>query len=184
MSPSVNFSERRFSEPDMVAVVQSILEETGLPAQDLCLEVTEGLLLDHMEAALDKLAQWQRLGVKLHVEDFGTGYSSLSYLQKSSYDSLKIDRSFVRALDGSEDSSAIVKTIIGLGRLMHIDIIAEGVESPEQLASLREMECPQVQGYFFSKPPAQESVPDLLAFGSNSGSDGSNPNGSGFRLQS
>ncbi len=184
MSLSVNISERQFSEPDMVAVVQRILEETGLPAKDLCLEVTESLLLDHVEAALEKLAQLQRLGVKLHVDDFGTGYSSLSYLQKFSYDSLKIDRSFVRALDGSEDSSAIVKTIIALGRMMRIDVIAEGVESLEQLASLREMKCPQVQGFYFSKPLAQESVPDLLSLDSNSGRDGWDPNGSGPRLQS
>jgi diguanylate cyclase (GGDEF)-like protein/PAS domain S-box-containing protein len=184
LSLSVNISERQFGEPDMVAVVKTILEETGLPPQDLCLEVTESLLLDHVEAALNKLAQLQRLGVKLHVDDFGTGYSSLSYLQKFSYDSLKIDRSFVKALDGSKDANAIVKTIIALGRMMHIDVIAEGVESPEQVASLREMDCPQVQGFYFSKPLEQESVPALLALGSESESDGPDPNGAGFRLHS
>jgi EAL domain-containing protein (putative c-di-GMP-specific phosphodiesterase class I) len=184
MSLSVNISERQFSEPDMVAGVQRILEETGLPANHLCLEVTESLLLEHVEAALDKLSRLQRLGVRLHLDDFGTGYSSLSYLQKFSYDSLKIDRSFVRTLDGTEGSSAIVKTIIALGNMMHIDVIAEGVESLEQLASLRQMECPQVQGFYFSKPLGQESVPGLLSEDSLSGDAGADPNGSRPRLQS
>lgn len=181
---SVNISGRQFGEPDMVAVVQRILEETGLPAGDLCLEVTESLLLDHADKALDKLAQLHRLGVKLHADDFGTGYSSLSYLQKFAYDSLKIDRSFVGALDGSEDSSAIVKTIIALGRLMHINIIAEGVENRQQLASLRQLRCPQVQGFFFSKPLEREKVVDLLTLGARGGLDGWGADGAGAVFQS
>jgi EAL domain-containing protein (putative c-di-GMP-specific phosphodiesterase class I) len=96
--------------------------------------------------------------VQLHIDDFGTGYSSLSYLQRFSYDTLKIDKSFIKDLQGSNGSSAIVHTIVRLGEMLEMNVVAEGVESEDQLAALKEMNCPEAQGFWFSRPiPASEA---------------------------
>jgi EAL domain-containing protein (putative c-di-GMP-specific phosphodiesterase class I) len=133
-----------------------------LPAASLRLEITESVLLDHADISVAKLAELRNLGVGLHVDDFGTGYSSLSYLQKFNYDTLKIDRSFVNQMDHNNGSSAIVQSIIALGKLLKMNIIAEGVESRDQLTRLRELGCPQVQGFLFSKPMDSNTATRLL----------------------
>ena len=162
LSISVNVSGRLFNQPDMMSNLRNILHETGLPAASLRLEITESVLLDHADISVAKLAELRNLGVGLHVDDFGTGYSSLSYLQKFNYDTLKIDRSFVNQMDHNNGSSAIVQSIIALGKLLKMNIIAEGVESRDQLTRLRELGCPQVQGFLFSKPMDSNTATRLL----------------------
>ncbi|MDD3449158.1 MAG: EAL domain-containing protein [Gammaproteobacteria bacterium] len=152
LSISVNVSGRLFKQPDMVTRLERILDETGLSPSSLRIEITESVLLDHAEEAMEKLSGLRNLGVGLHVDDFGTGYSSLSYLQKFAYDSLKIDRSFVHDIEQTKGSGAIVQTIIALGQMLGMNIIAEGVETPVQLRRLQELQCPQVQGFWFSRP--------------------------------
>ena len=163
LSISVNISGKLFNHPDMMTNLRRILRETRLPPSSLRLEITESVLLDHAEESVAKLAEIRNLGVGLHVDDFGTGYSSLSYLQKFNYDTLKIDRSFVNQMGNNNGSSAIVQSIIALGKLLHMNIIAEGVENQEQLERLKELECPQVQGFLFSKPIDSKTASRLLA---------------------
>jgi diguanylate cyclase (GGDEF)-like protein/PAS domain S-box-containing protein len=162
LSVAVNVSSRLFNQPDMVPRLLRILEETSLPPHLLTVEITEGTLLDHADAALLKLQALRALGIELHVDDFGTGYSSLSYLQKFEYDTLKIDGSFVRDISESEGSDAIVQSIITLGRLLERNVIAEGVETVEQLRRLVELRCPCVQGFWFSEPLEAEELTALL----------------------
>ena len=122
--------------------------------------------MDHRDAALAEL-QWLRAaGVQLHIDDFGTGCSSLTHLQRFSCDSLKIDRSFVSNLLQTEENSAIVRAIIALGKMLNMNVIAEGVETREQLLWLREVECPQGQGYWFSEPLDSAAIGSLLWKGS------------------
>lgn len=161
-SMSVNISGKVFNQPEMMTTLRTILKETGLPATSLRLEITESVLLDHIDESLDKLAELRELGVGLHVDDFGTGYSSLSYLQKFNYDTLKIDRSFVNQMEDSNGSGAIVQSIIALGKLLKMNIIAEGVENNSQLQRLRELECPQVQGFLFSRPVDSKTAAAIL----------------------
>ena len=136
---SVNVSGKVVMQPDMYDRVVAILEETGLAPTSLRLEITENVIMDHGDLALQKLAQFHRLGVQFSVDDFGTGYSSLSYLQRFSYDTLKIDRSFISGMDSAGDASAIVKTIVALANMLNIDVVAEGVETAVQLEMLREI---------------------------------------------
>jgi diguanylate cyclase (GGDEF)-like protein/PAS domain S-box-containing protein len=159
LSISVNVSGKLFNQPDFVIALRRILKDTRLPATSLRIEITESVLLDHADESIAKLAELRKLGVGLHVDDFGTGYSSLSYLQKFNYDTLKIDRSFVQEV---VDSDAIVQSIITLGKLLGMNIIAEGVETEDQLERLRELECPQVQGFWFSKPVDSARAAELL----------------------
>jgi EAL domain-containing protein (putative c-di-GMP-specific phosphodiesterase class I) len=162
LSISVNVSGKLFNQPDMISNLRKILQETGLPATSLRLEITESVLLDHADESVAKLAELRNLGVGLHVDDFGTGYSSLSYLQKFNYDTLKIDRSFVNQMGNNNGSGAIVQSVIALGKLLNMNIIAEGVETHAQLERLKELGCPQVQGFLFSKPVDTKAATHLL----------------------
>lgn len=163
LSISVNISGKLFNQPDMITCLRNVLTETDLPATSLRMEITESVLLDHADESLAKLDELRDLGVGLHVDDFGTGYSSLSYLQKFKYDTLKIDRSFVNQMNSDKGSGAIVQTIIALGKLLNMNIIAEGVENRTQLERLRELKCPQVQGFLFSRPVDSESASRILS---------------------
>lgn len=163
LSISVNISGKLFTQADMSQRILDTLGTVGLPPTSLRLEITESGIMDHGEAALACLSHLRSMGVQLHIDDFGTGYSSLTYLQRFSYDSLKIDRSFVSSMDKSGDSSAIVKAIVGLGQMLGMRVIAEGVETPDQMQRLREMRCPEAQGFWFSKPMDGEAVHALLA---------------------
>ena len=158
LSVSVNVSGKIFRQREMVPKIISILEEAKLTPSSLRLEITENILMDHGEAALERLAELRALGVQLHVDDFGTGYSSLSYLQRFHYDTLKIDRSFVANMEQSEDADAIIETILGLANMLGMNVIAEGIETAEQCRLLRGMQCPQGQGFWFSHPlPADQA---------------------------
>ncbi len=159
----VNVSGKLFMQAGTVEQLLGVLSETGLPPSCLWLEVTENVVVDHGDEVMAKLLEVRRLGVQLSIDDFGTGYSSLSYLQRFQYDSLKIDRSFVRTLGLADDSRTIVKTILTLADDLGIGVIAEGVETEEQAARLRQMQCPLGQGYWFARPLNPDAAGDLIA---------------------
>ena len=159
---SVNVSGKVVMQPDMFDRVTAILEETGLPPTSLRLEITENVIMDHGDIALAKLAQFHDLGVQFSVDDFGTGYSSLSYLQRFSYDTLKIDRSFISGMESKGEGSAIVQTIVALANMLKINVVAEGVETSVQLRRLREIGCSHAQGFWFSRPVDRAATQALL----------------------
>ena len=123
-----------------------------MPPNSLRLEITEKAIMSHAGDVLESLGRLRALGIQLYIDDFGTGYSSLSYLQRFSYDSLKIDRSFVRDVASRGDGNAIVKAIVALADSLNMNVIAEGVETDEQLEVLRTMKCREAQGFWFSPP--------------------------------
>ncbi len=155
---AVNLSPAQFRQDDIVATVRDALAESGLAPERLELEITEGLLLQNTDAVLRRLVALRALGVRIVLDDFGTGYSSLAYLWRFPIDKLKIDRSFVRDLDGDARAAAIVETIIGLSRVLRIPVTAEGVETEAQIRTLAEIGCDQVQGYLLSRPAPAEVV--------------------------
>lgn len=159
---SVNLSAREFQCPDLVPSVAAILQETGLEPSALCLEITETAAVQDMEVAVAKMEALKRLGVQLALDDFGTGYSSLNYLRRFPVNVLKIDRSFVRELDEGGITTAIVQSICTLARLADIDVIAEGIETPEQLEFVRSTQCRRGQGFYFAKPLPAEAIDGLL----------------------
>ncbi len=160
---TVNLSNRQFGRPDLADHIAAVLARTGLPADRLKLEITESVILEQGEAAIHSLHRLRRLGVELYIDDFGTGYSSFGALHRLPITALKIDRSFVQALDTTGDGREIVKTILSLARNLGLNVIAEGVETEAQLRRLRALRCPQAQGSWFSAPLAAEAVPELLA---------------------
>jgi diguanylate cyclase (GGDEF)-like protein/PAS domain S-box-containing protein len=158
----VNVSAGMFRAKNAVQRLQAIVRKTGIPPQDLCLELTERDCMDHEEATHATLADIRDMGVKIHMDDFGTGYSSLSYLQRCAYDTVKIDRSFIHGMIDEEASAAVIKTIVGLGRMLNMNVVAEGVESQSQYDALVSMDCPEAQGFLFSKPVEAHAIGDLL----------------------
>ena len=159
---AVNLSPVQFRRGKPCDVVAAALRDSGLPARRLELEITESLLLAEDEPTRDALHRLRKLGVRICLDDFGTGYSSLSYLRSFPFDKIKIDRSFMRDLGGNADSLAIVKAVIGLGQSLGMSTTAEGVETEEQLAAVREQGCDEVQGYYYSPPLRPEAVQALL----------------------
>jgi diguanylate cyclase (GGDEF)-like protein/PAS domain S-box-containing protein len=159
---AVNLSARQFRQASLVQDVADILQESGLEAQYLELELTESLVMHDAEQFIAKLGGIKALGVRLSIDDFGTGYSSLSYLKRFPIDTLKIDQSFVRDIVTDADDAAIVRSIISLGHSLNLKVIAEGVETEAQLAYLRHHRCDEMQGYFFSRPLAPEAFATLL----------------------
>lgn len=159
---AVNLSRRQLTAPDVIDDVRDALTGSGVDPSQLTLEITESVLMDDPERARAALTGLRALGIAIAVDDFGTGYSSLSYLQRFPVDVLKIDRAFVEPLNRSEPAStALVSTIIGLARTMEFDIVAEGIERPDQLERLLELGCPKGQGFLMSRPL---EVPDATAF--------------------
>jgi diguanylate cyclase (GGDEF)-like protein/PAS domain S-box-containing protein len=154
---SVNLSARQFKQERLVESVAETLQSFGLEAQYLELELTESMVMNSAEMFITKLRELEDLGVQLSIDDFGTGYSSLSYLKRFPLHHLKIDQSFVRDIATDEDDASITSTVISLGHSLDLKVIAEGVETEEQVAFLREHRCDEMQGYYFSKPlPAHE----------------------------
>ncbi|MDO3377006.1 putative bifunctional diguanylate cyclase/phosphodiesterase [Geoalkalibacter halelectricus] len=153
---AVNLAAEQFRRPELVAEVQALLLETGISGSSLVLEVTESVLMHDIAQAMHTMQALKELGVRLALDDFGTGYSSLSYLKNLPLDCLKIDRSFVNDLPGDSDSAAIVAAIVGLGRSLGLATLAEGVNSSEQYAFLRELGCRGFQGFYFSRPLVAE----------------------------
>ncbi len=159
---SVNLSGKQFAQPNLIEVIKRTLDQTHLDPACLKLEITESVVMDEVELAIEMLSQMKALNLKLGIDDFGTGYSSLSYLHRFPTDTLKVDRSFVMRMGEGDENSAIVKTIIALAHNLKMDVIAEGVETPEQLAKLRSLGCECGQGYFFAKPLPAEQIEALL----------------------
>lgn len=157
---SVNISIKQLQQADFTRQVQSILAATGAPPQQLVLELTESGLVDDIEASTRKMAALRQAGVQFALDDFGTGYSSLAYLGKLPLDQLKIDQSFVRNLTHDQHDAAIVSTIIVLARTLNLNVLAEGVETEEQLSLLRRQGCSHYQGYLFSQP---QPLPGFIA---------------------
>lgn len=152
MTVSVNLSGRQFEEDDLIPMVQGILEETGLAPEYLHIELTENQIFKNTEVTVGKMRELKMLGVKIALDDFGTGYSSLGYLKNFPIDTLKIDRSFMFDIIKYKDNAAITSTIITLAQNLSLNVIAEGVETEEQLDFLKERNCYNMQGFYFSKP--------------------------------
>ena len=159
---SVNVSASMFRAENSAQRVKDIVHDAGIAPQHLSLELTERDCMDHEEATQAVLADLRRFGIKINMDDFGTGYSSLSYLQRCAYDTLKIDRSFVQSLGSEAQSLAIIKTIVGLGRMLNMNVVAEGVESQGQLEALVSLDCPEAQGFWFSRPVPATEASELL----------------------
>ncbi|OOZ41476.1 hypothetical protein BOW53_03635 [Solemya pervernicosa gill symbiont] len=164
---SVNISGPQIRLTDLRETVRTILEETGLPASRLELEITETFIMGHSKSAIEQLHSLRELGVSLAIDDFGTGYSSLAYLKQLPVDKLKIDRSFVRDLPNDENDVAISRAVIALGNSMRFTVIAEGVETEEQREFLLKEGCAQAQGFLFSKPLESFSVVSYLGLPSS-----------------
>jgi diguanylate cyclase (GGDEF)-like protein len=162
---AVNVSARQFRSPGFVEMVARALRERRIYPPRLELELTEGVLIDNREEAVAVLGRLKTLGVQIAVDDFGTGYSSLSYLSGLPIDCLKIDRSFVVQTTKGGRDAAISQSIISLGHSLHLRVVAEGVETPEQLEFLRRHGCNEYQGYLFSRPCAVDAVTGLLVRG-------------------
>ncbi len=163
ISVAVNVSARQFSDKSLSAKVVNALQESGLEPKYLELELTESLIMQDLTRAITTMKQLQDLGVQLSIGDFGTGYSGLSTLKTFPVTRLKIDRSFIRGLQGNENDKAIVSALISLGQKLNLRVVAEGVELDEQIAFLRENNCDEIQGYHFSKPIPAEATARMLA---------------------
>lgn len=159
---AVNLSARQFQQPKLVDTIAEILKETGLDPRYLELELTEGSIMKDPDEAIGKLHELKGMGVKISIDDFGTGYSSLNYLKRFPIDTLKIDQSFVSELNTDPDDAAIVTAIITLAHALKLNVIAEGVETKEQLGFLRRLHCDEVQGYLFAKGISAEEFTELL----------------------
>jgi EAL domain-containing protein (putative c-di-GMP-specific phosphodiesterase class I) len=164
LTVAVNLSPAQFETGRISAIVAAALEETGLAARRLELEITETLLLGNSEAIMMELQSLKAMGVAIVMDDFGTGYSSLSYLWRFPFDKIKIDRSFMQGFDAcGRDAETVVKTIIALGRELNMRVTVEGVETAEQAAFLDGADADQVQGYYFGRPtPGSEISAELL----------------------
>jgi diguanylate cyclase (GGDEF)-like protein len=149
---AVNVSPRQLADDDIVQVVSQALQANGLPPRQLTLEVTEGVLVRDVDRVVDRLRALRTLGVRIAIDDFGTGFSSLSYLRRLPADIIKIDRSFVQDLGSGGPSTTLVASIIELARSLHLDVVAEGVETAEQQSVLERLSCSHAQGFLFGRP--------------------------------
>jgi EAL domain-containing protein (putative c-di-GMP-specific phosphodiesterase class I) len=159
---SVNLSGRQFRDAGLPQQIAAILEDTGMAADRLELEITETVLMSDTENAVQAMDRLHELGVRLSIDDFGTGYSSLAYLKRFPIDTVKVDRSFIRDISTDADDAAIVEAILAMTRRLGLETIAEGVETNEQLAFLRRNQCDYAQGFLFSRPVGALEAAGLL----------------------
>ncbi|MBW3668241.1 MAG: EAL domain-containing protein [Actinobacteria bacterium] len=159
---TVNLSARQFQQPDLCGQVAEAMAKTGIDPKQLCLEVTESVMMDDVESATIMLRRLKELGLCLAIDDFGTGYSSLSYLKRFPVDFVKIDKSFIADLGEGAVDSEIVRAVIRLAAAVGMRTVAEGVETEEQLRRLRNMGCPLVQGYYLARPQPADAIDALL----------------------
>jgi EAL domain-containing protein (putative c-di-GMP-specific phosphodiesterase class I) len=160
---AVNLSPAQLKSRNLIDVVNSALDESGLPAKRLQLEITESVLMHNTFATLATLHKLRELGVQIAMDDFGTGYSSLSYLRSFPFDKIKIDRSFIQDMSSAAEPLAIVHAVAGLAKCLNMVSTAEGVETQQQMETLQNVGCTEMQGYFFSKAkPAAEIVEEFL----------------------
>lgn len=159
---SVNASVRHLMKNDFLDELRATLAESGLPARQLEVEITESIMIDSAEKALQCISEIKKMGVKIAIDDFGTGYSSLSYLNKFPANLLKVDKSFIDKMNSSDSSKQYVAAIISIGHIMGFDVIAEGIEEQAQLDTLREIGCDFIQGFFWGRPLPQEAAEKLV----------------------
>jgi EAL domain-containing protein (putative c-di-GMP-specific phosphodiesterase class I) len=164
LAVTVNLSSKEFMQPHLIDQVIGILQDTGVNPSALKLEITEGVVMENIGTATVLLQQLRAVGIELGVDDFGTGYSSLSYLHRLPITWLKIDKSFVKGMVEKREHAEIVKTILALARSLGIRVVAEGVETLEQLVELRRLKCDAGQGFLFAKPAEVDTAETLLAF--------------------
>jgi EAL domain-containing protein (putative c-di-GMP-specific phosphodiesterase class I) len=162
---AINLSPVEFRQGDLAGLVHSVLLETGLAPSRLELEITEGVLIDDFSRAVSTLGRLKALGLRIAMDDFGTGYSSLSYLQSFPFDKIKIDKSFISNLGQNHQSLTIVRAVIGLARALELPVLAEGVETKEQLGFLAKESCHEVQGYLIGRPLPIEHYGALIGLG-------------------
>jgi EAL domain-containing protein (putative c-di-GMP-specific phosphodiesterase class I) len=159
---SVNFSAIQLMQPDLIEQIKKVLQDTNLDPGSLNLEITESVIINDINTAQSVLNQIRNLGVGIHIDDFGTGYSSLSYLYQLPFDAVKVDRSFINQFNDNNKKRELVKSIISMTHGLGMKVIAEGIESIEQAAQLRELECDVGQGYYFYKPMDSKAAENLL----------------------
>lgn len=162
LSVAVNLSGKHFGHPALVEQITSVIRETGIAPSSLKLELTESAVMDNAETAILMLKQIKETGVQVSIDDFGTGYSSLSYLHRFPIDQLKVDRSFVSAMEENTENGEIVRTVIALAKALGLKVVAEGIESIHQFHQLRVLGCEYGQGYLFSKPLPKAEIEKLL----------------------
>jgi len=162
LTVSVNLSAKQFHHSDLVDTIRTAISESGLPGESLGIEITEGVLIDNSSTAGAMLGEMRKLGARIYLDDFGTGYSSLSYLQRFPIDTVKIDRSFVSRLGPKAEGHEIVQAIVTLAHNLGMRVIAEGIETNDQLGLLRRLKCGYGQGWLFSKPIPHEQAGELL----------------------
>jgi EAL domain-containing protein (putative c-di-GMP-specific phosphodiesterase class I) len=162
ISVAVNFSVRQLLAPDVVDLVAAVLARTGARPSDLCLELTESVFMGDVEYYSKTLANLKALGVRLALDDFGTGYSSLSYLKRFPFDAVKVDRSFVDGLGTDPHDSDLVAAIVAMADALGLDVIAEGVETEDQLANLMKLHCGRVQGFHLARPMVATALTRLM----------------------
>src|SRR5205807_5575478 len=162
---AVNVSAIQFRRGDLQGLVRTVLHESGIPPARLELEITEGVLIENVARAASMLKALKRLGVRIALDDFGTGYSSLSYLQSFPLDRIKIDRSFIASLGRTDRSLAIVRAVIGLAHGLGLPVLAEGVETDDQLETLIREGCDEMQGYLIGRPRPIELYADIVGRG-------------------
>jgi diguanylate cyclase (GGDEF)-like protein/PAS domain S-box-containing protein len=160
---SVNLSAKQFLQPHLVGEIRKLLRELALPPEALKLEITESTVMGDPSGAVEMLQQIKSLGICLAIDDFGTGYSSLSYLHRFPLDTLKIDRSFISGMGDDGEGMEIARSILPMANNLRLDVVAEGVETVEQVALLKKLQCKYGQGYYFSRPLSAESTAALLA---------------------
>lgn len=165
MRVSVNLSARQFHYANIVDMTAEILKKTGVVPAELDFELTESTIMDHLEETTKTLQQLKSMGVHISIDDFGTGYSSLMYLKTFPIDTIKIDRSFIKDVTTDPDDQAITQAIISMAHSLKLDVVAEGVETRDQLELLKSQDCDVVQGYLFSKPIPAPEIPPLLSNG-------------------
>jgi len=165
LSVAVNLSGRQFNQDDLIDVVDRALKDTGLSPTHLELELTESILMEHLDKTVGAMTKLSDMGIRISIDDFGTGYSSLGYLNKFPIHTLKIDRSFINDIAHDEDSAALTQAIISMAQKLRLTVVAEGVENLKQLQFLQGSNCDEVQGYFFSPPVVPEAFTRLLMQG-------------------
>ncbi|MNI31524.1 Oxygen sensor protein DosP [compost metagenome] len=154
---AVNISARHFYQSNLIPMITRILEETGLEPRYVVLEITEGTLIKNVNYGIQVMEDITKMGIRISMDDFGTGYSSLSQLERLPISEMKLDRSFIEGLTDDSRKSSIVRAVIELGHHMELKVVAEGIESSDDLKFLTDLKCDQFQGYFFSKPlPSEE----------------------------
>src|SRR5262249_37537752 len=162
MSVAVNLSARQFQQPDLVRQVTDAIEQTGITAGSLDLEITESNAMQNADVSISTLQDLKGLGIRLSMDDFGTGYSSLNYLKRLPIDRIKIDQSFVRDVPNDAHDAAIAAAVIAMAHRLELTVVAEGVETEDQLAFLKQNQCDEMQGYLYSAPAPAEEFERLL----------------------